>query len=110
MGELGMAAAAADVIALLQEWPHKQRFSDDIQRLLQNARQNPPWKQRVLPLQQRLLRTAALSNKTEQQVADYGLILALAWPDRIARRRNATKDSFLLANGTGAELSSGKRM
>ncbi|MBL33850.1 MAG: ATP-dependent helicase HrpB [Oceanospirillaceae bacterium] len=105
--ELGMAAAAADVIALLQEWPHKQRFSDDIQRLLQNARQNPLWKQRVLPLQQRLLRTAALSDKTEQQVADYGLILALAWPDRIARRRNATKDSFLLANGTGAELSSG---
>ena len=101
--ELDMAEAAADTIALLQEWPHKLRRSDDLKRLLQQARNNPLWGQRIQPLKQRLLRS--MSTSTNQSAhPDYGLILALAWPDRIARRRSANSDSFLLANGSGADI------
>ena len=36
-----------------------------------------------------------------------GLLLALAYPDRVARRREGGADRYLLANGRGARLLAG---
>ncbi len=106
---LGMADKAADIIALLQEWPHKLRSSDDLQRLLNQAERHPLWQQRVKPLANSLLRlidtnTSGPESSSDADVA--GLILALAWPGRIAQRRPSS-DNFLLANGSGARLAPG---
>ncbi|MDK2777439.1 MAG: ATP-dependent helicase HrpB [Pseudomonadota bacterium] len=103
---LGMARSACELIALLQEWPHRLRHSDDLPRLLQQARrQQSLWQQRVRPLADQLYRrlTQQLSVASETD-ADPALLVALAWPERIARRRHAGQNRFLLANGSGAEL------
>ncbi|WP_430462665.1 ATP-dependent helicase HrpB [Thalassolituus sp. LLYu03] len=99
---LGMGKTACDIAALLQEWPHKQRTTDDLQRLLERARaQSSLWKARAEPLSRRLMNQIQVSQ--DSQPADSGLITALAWPDLIGRRR-ANSPDFQLANGRGASL------
>ncbi len=53
----------------------------------------------------RLLRAA--SSSVEPNDAAVGLLLALAYPDRIARRRDGGADRYQLANGRGARLNPG---
>ncbi|MCD8523038.1 MAG: ATP-dependent helicase HrpB, partial [Saccharospirillaceae bacterium] len=54
---LGMAAEACELVAVLQEWPHQQRHSDDAERLLSQARrQSAAWNSRIRPLAQRFQR------------------------------------------------------
>lgn len=104
--QLGVADKAATIIALLQEWPHKLRASDDLQRLLNQAERHALWKQRVNPLASNLLRLLDSGISQADGISDTdatALILALAWPDRIAQRRSDS-DNFLLANGVGARL------
>lgn len=43
-----------------------------------------------------------------EEVEQVGLLLAFAYPDRIARRREGTRGRFLLRNGKGAELGEGE--
>lgn len=101
--------AACDWVALVQEWPASRRDTDDIVRLLQRARQNRGlWQQRVAPLAQRLWQTLQTTTPavpaTRLQPDDIpALLLALAFPDRIAKRRD-NSERFLLSNGRGAEL------
>ena len=104
--ELNISRPACELIALLQEWPHKLRSSDDVQRLWQQARQNKVlWTQRVQPLAARLQKKLPGSNRAAQTpTADPALLIALAFPDRIARRRAAGSQAFLLSNGSGATL------
>jgi ATP-dependent helicase HrpB len=42
------------------------------------------------------------------EVEQVGLLLAFAYPDRIARRREGSRGRFLLRNGKGAELGEGE--
>lgn len=101
---IGMGRTACELVALLQEWPHKLRHTDDVQRLLSQARRdNRLWQQRVEPLARRLQQQFAI--RDDEQTADPALIIALAWPDLIARRRKDGSPEFLLANGRGALLS-----
>ncbi len=103
---LGMAAEACELVAVLQEWPHQQRHSDDAERLLSQARrQQGLWYNRVRPLTQRWQRQ--LRATSAASTLDCALIIALAFPDRIAQRRsnkNNNNLSFRLSGGTGAEL------
>ena len=41
---------------------------------------------------------------------DAGLVIALAFPDRIAQRRSGSRERFLLRNGLGAELPGGSAL
>lgn len=101
---IGMGRTACELVALLQEWPHKLRHTDDVQRLLSQARRdNRLWQQRVEPLARRLQQQFAI--RDDEQTVDPALIIALAWPDLIARRRKDGSPEFLLANGRGALLS-----
>ncbi|QQD25479.1 ATP-dependent helicase HrpB [Venatoribacter cucullus] len=100
---------ACDWVALVQEWPASRRDTDDIIRLFRRAQQNRGvWQQRVAPLAQRLWQTLQTTTPavpaTRLQPDDIpALLLALAFPDRIAKRRD-NSERFLLSNGRGAEL------
>ncbi len=100
---------ACDWVALVQEWPASRRDTDDILRLFRRAQQNRGlWQQRVAPLAQRLWQTLQTTTPavpaTRIQPDDIpALLLALAFPDRIAKRRD-NSERFLLSNGRGAEL------
>lgn len=94
---------AAELIALLQEWPHKQRHSDDLERLINQARVSPLWTERIQPLAQRLLKRLPKTSQASTTPLSNALILALAFPDRIAQRRDHS-ERFVLSNGRGAQL------
>lgn len=100
---------ACDWVALVQEWPASRRDTDDIVRLLRRAQQNRGvWQQRAAPLAQRLwqpLQTTTPAVPATRIPPDDipALLLALAFPDRIAKRRD-NSERFLLSNGRGAEL------
>ena len=107
---LQQGQAACELVALVQEWPASRRDTDDIVRLLSRARQNKSlWQQRSAPLAQKLwqllqpinLPAAPAVTLTREELP--ALLLALAFPDRIARRRD-NSERFLLSNGRGAEL------
>ena len=53
-----------------------------------------------------LLRVAG-ERETAPEPAMAGLLLALAYPDRLARRRDGDAERYLLANGRGARLAAG---
>lgn len=106
---LGQGKAACEIIAFIQEWPNSLRKSDDLIRLLTQAHKHSLWQQRVDPLSRRLwqqLQSLAISAPQESLLSQEelpALLVALAFPDRIARRRDHNLH-FLLSNGRGAEL------
>ncbi len=112
----GQARPAAELIALLQQWPHQQRRSDDVERLWNASRSTPLWQQRVAPLAQRWLKclpvgTTRVINGAPVALARWAL---LAFPERLARcRSNSSAPGtgnthnalrYLMASGSGAEL------
>ncbi len=109
--ELNAGAQAAELIALMQEFPANQRQSDDINRLYQQAKNNKYlWQNRMQPLANRLTSLLkSLPTKGRNKLDKVGkedvpaLLFALAFPDFIAQQR-ANSDQFLLANGRGATL------
>ncbi|WP_225307371.1 ATP-dependent helicase HrpB [Nitrincola iocasae] len=107
---LGHGQHACTLVALIQEWPATRRGSDDLLRLLSQAKQQRAiWQQRIQPLAQNLWRTlqglTPEASRTAINADDLpALLLALAFPDRIAKRRDQ-RDGFLLSNGRGAECS-----
>ncbi|MEO7085089.1 MAG: ATP-dependent helicase HrpB [Gemmatimonadaceae bacterium] len=53
----------------------------------------------------RLARQSGVAPRSATASIDHlGLLLALAYPDRVAQRRSGTRPRFLLRNGRGAEL------
>lgn len=114
----GIGDLGCDLAALLAEGdPLKQRNSDLMPRLqaVQDARQysSPQW-QRIRAQSKQFkqqLKNVASSAKSakalskEQQLA---LLIAIAWPERIAQRRAADSFEYKLANGRAARLQSGE--
>ena len=45
---------------------------------------------------------------SQRSTDEIGVLLALAYPDRVAQRRTGERARYLLRNGTGAELASGQ--
>lgn len=106
-GEQGMGRAASELVALIQEGNHSSQNQDDLERLLQYSRQQGFWRSRILPLAQRWAEALNLP-KRDSQTLQPALLVALAYPDRIARLRAACgsgNSRYQLANGSGAELS-----
>lgn len=100
----GCQRQAAELAAYLQQWPHNQRRSDDIERELAYAQRQPLWQQRIEPLCQRWLHALPAIEVTVETKLSLAQIVCLAFPDRIAKRR-PQQNRALLACGSGAELS-----
>jgi ATP-dependent RNA helicase HrpB len=88
---------AADVVALLDD----DTLSDDVDLdlALRKVRSSPRWKRESKRL------AAMVPNHTGR--ADPALVAALAYPERVARRRNPGSPVYLMAGGTAVELPSG---
>ncbi|MFE3515755.1 ATP-dependent helicase HrpB [Streptomyces sp. NPDC059166] len=101
---------AAEVVALLSEEPPRE-YGDDLAHALRTARRGGDgyaarWRQEVRRLKQALGPTAA--DRDGPDDAAVGLVVALAFPERVARARG--EGAFLMASGTGAELGNGSRL
>jgi ATP-dependent helicase HrpB len=55
-------------------------------------------------------RVGVIPTKADEATDRAGLLLALAYPDRVAQRRSGSRARFLLRNGRGAELSAGQAL
>jgi ATP-dependent helicase HrpB len=120
---LGQGALAADLVALLEERDllrGEHAFGSDLTARLEalqtfrrtgrdGARRGPADPaacvrvERAARRWRQLLRVAP-GPGTPPPVELVGLLLALAYPDRVARRREGGADRYLLANGRGARL------
>jgi ATP-dependent helicase HrpB len=92
------ATAAAEVVALLDDDTLATNTSveDTLRRLRRDG--NPRWDREVR-------RLAAQAPTGPSGKADPALIVALAYPERLARRRSPGSPVYLMAGGTAAELS-----
>ena len=119
---LGHGALAADLAALLEERDllrGEHPFGCDLTarldvlRAFRRADRNGSRRERADPVGGRVDQAAqrwrrllgvAVEDPTPPSATTVGLLLALAYPDRIARRRDGGADRYLLANGRGARL------
>jgi ATP-dependent RNA helicase HrpB len=91
------ATAAAEVVALLDDdtLATSTSVEDTLRRL--RADGSPRWEREVR-------RLAALVPNRPQGTRDPALVVALAYPERLARRRSPGSPVYLMAGGTAAEL------
>ncbi|WP_327087979.1 ATP-dependent helicase HrpB [Nonomuraea sp. NBC_01738] len=103
---LDAGPGAADVVALLSDQLPRSA-SDDLAEVLRAARRGdlPRWRQEA----NRLARAVPGSARVEggRRPAAVGEVVALAFPERVARRRGG---GYLMASGTRAELPEGSRL
>jgi ATP-dependent helicase HrpB len=109
----GLGALAADIAALLAErdllrWAGGPPSADLRQRLdaLREGLGEPGVAARVRAEAAELRRAMRIS-RGDGSVENAGAVLALAYPDRVARRRTGSDSRYLLANGSGAYLDRG---
>ncbi|HYQ65129.1 ATP-dependent helicase HrpB [Actinophytocola sp.] len=91
------ATEAAEVVALLDDdtLATSTSVEDTLRRL--RADGSPRWEREVR-------RLAALVPNRPQGTRDPALVVALAYPERLARRRSPGSPVYLMAGGTAAEL------
>lgn len=121
---LGHGALAADLAALLEERDMLRGdhpFGSDLSARLDALRgfrrdgrngaahwqADPAACARIEQSAQRWRRLLRATSSAETNDESVGLLLALAYPDRIARRRDGGADRYQLANGRGVRLNSG---
>ncbi|MFZ5756186.1 MAG: ATP-dependent helicase HrpB [Pseudomonadota bacterium] len=110
--ELGHARLAADIAALLSERDIAGRDAGvDLHariELLRGGQAHGGDRARLAALRESARRLDMRgSGDAPEQPETAGLLLALAYPDRVARRRSADGHRYLLANGRGALLPEG---
>ncbi|NUR93392.1 MAG: ATP-dependent helicase HrpB, partial [Nonomuraea sp.] len=106
---LDLGPRAAEVVALLSEQLPRDA-SDDLAEVWRTARRGGPgfparWRQET----KRLTRSTTTPSDARKVSDDAlaGMVVALAFPERVARRRGG---GFLMASGTQAQLAEGSRM
>ncbi|MEV6382169.1 ATP-dependent helicase HrpB [Streptomyces sp. NPDC051773] len=97
------AELAAEVVALLSEEPPRE-YGDDLAAALRGARRGGDAYAARWRAETRRLRTASPTAPAAGAGGDHGagVVAALAFPERVARRDDGT---FLMASGTRAEVS-----
>ncbi|MBT2397728.1 ATP-dependent helicase HrpB [Streptomyces sp. ISL-100] len=106
---------AAEVVALLSEEPPRE-YGDDLAAAWRAARRgNDAYGARWRQEAKRLASAAGGSGNSGREApsgtgddAGAGLVAAFAFPERVARARG--EGAFLMASGTGAELTDGSRL
>lgn len=101
---LGWHDTACMLAALLGERDPLRGAGSDVGLRLQNGRhvRGAAWNR--LREQARVLRHRLTGTSKPEPEAAAGILLAFAFPDRIAQRRPGNRPAFLLANGRGAFL------
>jgi ATP-dependent helicase HrpB len=116
--EAGLSALAADVAAILEERdPLPREAGADLSLRVEMLRR---WRsggavnaersvleriERVAAVWRKMLRTSAQNGMVIP--TEVGKLLAAAYPERMARRRDAGRESYRMANGRGARLPEG---
>ncbi|MDX3230944.1 ATP-dependent helicase HrpB [Streptomyces sp. ME19-01-6] len=113
------ARRAAEAVALLSEEPPRE-YGDDLAAAWRAARRGTDayaarWRQEARRLESALSALRSSGHAPDARgagpVSDdavAGLVAALAFPERVARRRG--ERAYLMASGTGAELGEGSRL
>lgn len=100
------ATRAAEVVAMLSE-DVRAPGADLVAALrsLRGDRRAAAWRRQVTRLEEVVARQGNVAQSRSELTDDVavGLVVALAHPDRIARKRSGTS-SYLMASGTGAAL------
>ncbi|MFD1544651.1 ATP-dependent helicase HrpB [Nonomuraea guangzhouensis] len=107
---LDLGPRAAEVVALLSDQLPREA-GDDLVEIWRSARHGRDgftarWRQEV----RRLTRSTPQARAAERDMTDdatAGLAVALAFPERVARRRGG---GYLMASGTQAQLAEGSRL
>ena len=99
--ERGQARLAADIAAILSERDLGGRSTDLDQRLSRFRIENG---QRARAMRDLAARWARLAGGKDAPAISPGAVLALGFPERVARLRGQTAGRFLLAGGRGAML------
>jgi ATP-dependent RNA helicase HrpB len=94
------AKAAAEVVALLDD--DTLATGDDVEEALRRLRRDDG--ERARRWHREVRRLAALVPDSPHGTIDAALVVALAHPERLARRRAAGSRTYLMAGGTAAEL------
>ncbi|RII18423.1 ATP-dependent RNA helicase HrpB [Streptomyces sp. YIM 130001] len=108
------ARRAAEVVALLSEEPPRE-YGDDLASCLRTARAardayGSRWRTETRRLESNLASAGGGADRTGSGPADdrtVGLVVSLAFPERLARRRGG---GHLMVSGTGAEVASGSAL
>ena len=92
---------AAILAAIIEEGGRTREL--DIRKVLDEVREMPekPFSRRILKLAKRFERFLGADGSAREMLSE-GAMLALAYPDRIAKRRGS--GSFVMASGRGAEI------
>lgn len=100
---------AADIVALIAEEPPRD-YGDDLTSAWRTARQAHDAYAARWRAETRRLAAAAPDHPAGTHTDDTaaGLVTALAFPERVARRRAA--GSYLMASGTAADITAGTRL
>ena len=117
--DLGAGATACAVAALLEERDSgrdaSMRDADvrtRVSRITSHDRVSDPdpvGLRRMRAQAQRWRRALDVDDRLARD-EDCGLLIALAFPDRVAQRRSSRRERFLLRNGLGAELPDGSAL
>jgi ATP-dependent helicase HrpB len=99
--ERGQARLAADIAAILSERDLGGRSTDLDQRLARFRTENG---QRARAMRDLAARWARLAGGKDAPATSPGAVLALGFPERVARLRGQAAGRFLLAGGRGAML------
>jgi ATP-dependent helicase HrpB len=111
--ELGFAAPACDLAALLEDRelsPGKDFAGIDLRdrwhTVFSGGKRDPGTVERVMQQSRRLREIVGLRQRATLEEPP-GFLLGLAYPERLARRREGNTRRYLMAGGTGAILPEG---
>lgn len=114
--ELGHGASACELAALLEERevtggsPHQDaNLESRVEEIRRGRELAAGASDRVAAQQKRLLETMEIRGQ-KSDTRHTGLLLALAYPERIARRKPDRRELYQLAGGTTAHLPSGSQL
>jgi ATP-dependent helicase HrpB len=102
LGSLETRTSAANIAAIMSERDLGGRSSDVDDRLAKFRSDNGPRAKAMRDLARRWSREAG-ANQSQPEISS-GVVLARAFPERIAKARDGTPGRFILAGGRGALL------
>ncbi|MFD8482499.1 ATP-dependent helicase HrpB [Kitasatospora sp. NPDC059673] len=101
---------AAELVALLSEEPPRA-LGDDLAHIWRTVKQsNDPYARRWKDETRRLERQVEGSPGGLPDAAAVGLVVGLAYPERLARAREGGEGAYLMASGTAAQVQGGSRL
>eukprot|EP00831_Metopus_contortus_P055709 TRINITY_DN4723_c0_g2_i1.p1 TRINITY_DN4723_c0_g2~~TRINITY_DN4723_c0_g2_i1.p1 ORF type:complete len:693 (-),score=146.89 TRINITY_DN4723_c0_g2_i1:92-2170(-) len=110
--ELGYGILACEIAAIISEYDIRKLNSPDLSEAVMELRRACRGYERAGKFRSDLCRQMSVNRAPRQGDADdidkTGLLLAFAWPDRIARRRESGGMTYVMTCGRGARFRTGE--